>query len=328
MYSDADLCVDARGSEFVFQSAASARADKSAFRLSSIFGATSFEPATTAPQCVGQLVTSGITGGSVTAGSFKLWLFNFLNANVFPAAVEVSGVEDGRRQDSMSSLLTWISSFLFSDRAAADATPAPSLDALPECAVSDDLIDTEDDSKTASDCEAKTTLLEAATVKTTTAAAAAATSLPRSSLPAARQSPDYALHFKQFFFGLNYGVVLLPTSVGFVFNSTLFAPLRMERGSLLHPEAPSPAWQRPEPAPAHAASAAEVGTRPYAPVLSTVRSPIRRHGNVAWYSECGIPLPFSWLVLQLAFGNFAQLVGATAVAVACICLLYSQRNKE
>jgi hypothetical protein len=282
MFADSDFCVQpSESNEFVFVNAAPKRHDDSAFQLSSIFGSTSFKPESPDAQCVGQMVTSGITRGSTTASSFKLWLFTFLNVNIFPSEVEVLGVDGGMRPDSADSLMAWVASFFVGSRGSPSDSSAMSADVsgstvAKQCVQADDLMDTEDESQS-TDCQQPTQ------------------SSPNGTL---REAPDFTLRFRQFFFGLNYGVVLLPPQASYTFAESVFAPIEFPASTMVHPEAPAPTNQR-SAGPPVMSHVHEDTSRPYSPVTTTVRTRMRRHGNVVWFAEAGVPLPIAWLVLQV-----------------------------
>ncbi len=321
-----------------------------ASRLSSLFGRTSFRPQAPPPQCVGQMVTSGMTRGSVTAGSFKLWLFAFLNANVFPSVVEVPG-SGAECSDTPKSLLAWLTSLVWPAESApsvSEASASPASQTLQGgagggCDSADELVDTEDcvaaPSTQLNGNAGATKDSSAPPSPPLSAAAEKEASMPASS---ASKLPDFLLDFNLFFFGFNYGVVLLPPSPTFAYADSAFAPLLRSPASLQHPEAPmstaastrgangangsgsgsglaashlsaspsssssAPPRQSPSPSATSSASTDAHASKPYAPVLSSVRTPMRRLGNIVWYAEVGVPLPISWLILQVRCAIFVS----------------------
>ena len=334
-------------------------------------------------------------GASVTAGSFKLWLFTFLNTHVFSSVVAVPG-SGAVRSDAPKSLLTWLTALVWPEDSAPsepEASPPAAVWSSSSqtlvggangrgsaagggCDSADELVDTEDcvaaalstqsSSNTASqnapsaggDAAPQTlsvppqqsSSLSPSSSSSSTAAEKDAP-IPASSASASNL-PDFLLDFNLFFFGFNYGVVLLPPSPSFAYADSAFAPLLRSPASLQHPEAPmstaatrgstsasrssgvgagaglaasaasaphdsssssssssAPPQQQQQspPSPSSTVSASTDGqaSKPYAPVLSSVRTPMRRLGNIVWYAEVGVPLPISWLILQ--------------VRCACVC---------
>jgi hypothetical protein len=196
-------------------------------------------------------------------------------------------------------------------------------------------------------------------------------SQPSSTSWANRMLPDFTLEFQQFFFGLNYGVLLLPSHAQFEHSDSVFAPVQTNAASFMHPEAPPSSVgvmsSLNRPAGSHASAAASTSTHhhphhqqpqqpqistktwlfnllrghtspafayhplgsntytessPFSPVESTVRTPVRRAGNVVWFAEVGVPLPISWLVLQLVFENVVQLLSASVIITVGFYLAY------
>jgi hypothetical protein len=139
----------------------------------------------------------------------------------------------------------------------------------------------------------------------------------------------------------NYGVVLLPPTAQFVYPSVALTPAKASREQLSHPEAPTPA-SNPTP-PGGAAAASPSGhvnhmvnkkKKPslHGPIDSSVRSPMRRQGNVVWLAEVGVPMPLWWLCLQLAFDNISHisfsLIGITIGVLAFYSYVRTVRRPE
>jgi hypothetical protein len=89
-FSDANLCLEAlAGTTAGYATNDVSDSHVPTDRVPGLFSIDSVMPTAVPSHCLGSMVTSGMTIGSLSATSFKLWLFTFLNVKLFAKTVSV-----------------------------------------------------------------------------------------------------------------------------------------------------------------------------------------------------------------------------------------------